>query len=78
MLPMKEFNVDCNLIGVIPVSQRFVVFPDAQINRPVLSQASIKINVSHVKKFDQSSSISPQKALEVCNLENLIQLSCNK
>ena len=60
MLFMKSFDVGGNLIGVIPVSQRFVVFPDAQSHRPVLSQASIQINECHVKKFDQSSSISRQ------------------
>ena len=37
MLFMKESDVGCNLIGGIPVSQRFVVFPDAHSHRPVLS-----------------------------------------
>ena len=36
-----EKLVGCNLIGVIPVLRRFVVFPDAQSHQPVLSLASI-------------------------------------
>ena len=46
MLFMKEFNLGCHIFGVIPVSLRFVVFPDAQSHRPILSQASIQINSS--------------------------------
>ena len=48
MIFIKESDVGCNIVGVIPVSQGFVVFPDAQNHR-----LASKKKKSHVKKFDQ-------------------------